>query len=85
MAGKTTKYKLYQVVTTAVPLKGEGGVSVPVKTRMRVLSPITSGPNKGKVRARVEDADHENLEGLRVVADAAAFSVTQAGRPTPAK
>lgn len=69
-------FKPQQVLRTSVPLKSENGSPINPGTRVVVMRTVDD-----KVRVKVMDPAHSDLNKTRLVASAGAFKTTHRGRP----
>lgn len=77
---KRNMFKSQQVLRTAVPLRADGNVQIAPGTRVVVMKTVDGD----KVRVKVMDPAHAELNKTRLVAGAGAFKVTHRGRPRKA-
>jgi len=70
-------YKMQQVLRTKVPMKTVDGTPVAPNTRVVVMKMI----DEERVRVKVADPAHADLNKARVMSGVKAFNLTHRGRP----
>lgn len=74
----TVTFKAQQILRVGrMDQRAEGGQRLPEGVRVVV----TSSPEKGKTKVKVQDPQHPNLYNVRAILPNEVFQTTQRGRP----